>query len=131
MEHNEQNQWPLLVFSSLSAFLPALLSFEKCVICSCRCTNLCWITASPPADIASTLSAQTPPSKEASVCNGPVNCVLLFFFLFLIFIPEELNQIDVKSNFAPEILNLMHAKLNLGVGSVSSLTYLADLYIFI
>lgn len=127
MEHNEQNQWPLLVFSSL----PALLSFEKCVICSCRCTNLCWITASPPADIASTLPAQTPPSEEASVYNGPVNCVLLFFFLFLVFIPEELNPIDVKSNFGPEILNLMHAKLNLDMGSVSSLTHLADLYIFI
>lgn len=57
--------------------------------------------------------------------------VCCFFFLFLVLIPEELNQIDVKSNFAPEILNLMHAKLNLDVGSVSSLTHLADLYIFI
>lgn len=85
MEHNKQNQWPLLVFSSLSGFLPALLSFEKCVICSCRCTNLCWITASPPADIASTLPAQIPPSEEASVCNGPVNCVLFFFSFFSLY----------------------------------------------
>lgn len=28
MEHNERNQWPLLLFSSLSAFLPALLSLR-------------------------------------------------------------------------------------------------------
>lgn len=49
------------------------------------------------------------------------------FFFHKAFIPEELNPIDAKSNFTPEILNLMHAKLNLDMGSVSSLTHLADL----
>lgn len=49
----------------------------------------------------------------------------------VVIIPEESHLIDAKSNFAPAILNLMHAKSNLEVGSASPLTHLVDLYIFI
>lgn len=88
---------------------------------------MCGITASPPAEIASALPVQTPPSHEASICDGPVDvCVFS-----VVIIPEESHLIDAKSNFAPAILNLMRAKSNLEVGSAPPLTHLADLYIFI
>lgn len=71
------------------------------------------------------------PRRRRFVMDQSIVWVFFFFFYHKDFFPEELNPIDAKSNFAPEILNLMHAKLNLDMGSVSSLAHLADLYIFI
>lgn len=95
-------------------------------------------TSSAPADVQICVG-----SLQARQLTSPPNCPrrrhrprrhqlvmdqsIVCFFFHKAFIPEELNPIDAKSNFAPEILNLMHAKLNLDMGSVSSLTHLADL----